>query len=205
MADDRTHILRPDGRRWNEMRPVVIRRGFTKYAEGSVLIEIGDTRVLCNASVGEGVPPFLEGSGKGWITAEYAMLPRSNETRIGRGASGRAFEIQRLIGRTLRSVVDLSALGSRTIQMDCDVLQADGGTRTAAITGSFVALHDALSWLIESNGIDSMPIREVVAATSVGIVDSDARPVLSGRLAGGGGPQRDYDASRKGCRDSGHR
>jgi ribonuclease PH len=153
------------------MRPVLIRRGFTKFAEGSVLIEIGDTRVLCNASVEDRVPPFLEGSGKGWITAEYAMLPRSNETRIARGTSGRAFEIQRLIGRTLRSVVDLSALGSRTIQIDCDVIQADGGTRTAAITGSFVALHDALAWLVDSNGIGSMPIKEIVAATSVGIVD----------------------------------
>ncbi|UCD59319.1 MAG: ribonuclease PH [Candidatus Hydrogenedentota bacterium] len=164
-------MLRPDGRAFSELRPVVIRRGFTKHAEGSVLIEIGDTRVICNASVQEKIPEFLEGSGKGWITAEYSMLPRSTKTRTVRGSSGRAFEIQRLIGRALRSVVDLSALGPRTIQMDCDVIQADGGTRTAAITGSFVALHDALTWLIDSNGISSMPTEDYVAATSVGIIE----------------------------------
>jgi len=156
---------------YNEMRPVAIHREFTKFAEGSVLIEIGDTRVICNASVEQKVPDFLEGSGSGWITAEYSMLPRSTETRTGRGSSGRAFEIQRLIGRALRSVVDLPALGPRTIRIDCDVIQADGGTRTAAITGSFVALHDALKHLMASNGIAAFPIKEHIAATSVGILD----------------------------------
>ena len=154
-----------------EMRPVVIRRGFVKCAEGSVLIEIGHTRVICNASVVEKVPEFLSGLGKGWVTAEYAMLPRSTEVRTPRGSSGRAYEIQRLIGRALRSVVDLSGLGPRTIQIDCDVIQADGGTRTAAITGSVVSLYDALKLLIDSNVIDSMPIKEFVAAASVGIID----------------------------------
>ncbi len=158
------------------MRPVTIHRGFTKYAEGSVLIELGDTRVICNASVLEGVPSFLDGAGKGWVTAEYAMLPRATHTRSDRGRTGRASEIQRLIGRSLRSVVDLTALGARTIQIDCDVIQADGGTRTAAITGSFVALHDALTLLLKSDGISSMPIKEAVAATSVGI--NDGLPML---------------------------
>ncbi len=164
-------ILRPDGRKYNELRPVIIRRGFTKYAEGSVLIEMGDTHVLCNATVEQGVPEFLEGSGKGWITAEYSMLPRSTNTRNRRGNSGRASEIQRLIGRALRSAADLSALGPHTIRIDCDVIQADGGTRTASITGSFVALWDAIGWLKESNMIESMPAREYVAATSVGVVN----------------------------------
>ena len=171
MAANREKIARSDGRLPDQMRPVVIRRGFVKYAEGSALIEIGNTRVICNASVAEKVPDFLLGLGKGWITAEYAMLPRSTETRTPRGSSGRAFEIQRLIGRALRSVVDLSKIGPRTIQVDCDVIQADGGTRTAAITGSFVALFDALKLLIGSNVIDSMPIKEFVAGTSVGIID----------------------------------
>jgi len=153
------------------MRPVIITRAFTKFAEGSALIEVGDTRVICTASVMDGVPPFLDGSGKGWITAEYAMLPRSTGVRTTRGASGRHFEIQRLIGRALRSVVDLSALGTRTIQVDCDVIQADGGTRCAAVTGSFIALHDALKSLYDSNRIGSMAIREMVAATSVGMLD----------------------------------
>jgi len=171
MRDSQEKLTRPDGRMYDEMRPVTIRRGFTKFAEGSVLIEIGDTRVICNASVDERVPDFLENSGKGWVTAEYAMLPRSTEVRTGRGSSGRTHEIQRLIGRALRSVVDLSGLGTRTIRIDCDVLQADGGTRTAAVTGSFVALHDALERLAASDGIPCIPIREYVAATSVGIID----------------------------------
>jgi len=164
-------IIRADGRKHDEMRPVVIRRGYTKYAEGSVLIEMGDTHVLCNASVEEGAPAFLEGSGKGWVTAEYAMLPRSTHTRSSRGGSGRSSEIQRLIGRALRTVVDLKAVGQRTVRIDCDVLQADGGTRTAAITGALVALHDAFSLLLEKDEISSMPIREFVAATSVGMID----------------------------------
>ena len=168
---DRKEIIRPDGRSNDEMRPVVIRRGYTKYAEGSVLIELGGTRVICNASVEEGVPDFLDGSRKGWITAEYSMLPRSTDTRMTRGSSGRGYEIQRLIVRALRSAVDLRAIGPRTIRIDCDVIQADGGTRTASITGALVALHDAFSRLIETNKIASMPNREFIAATSVGIVD----------------------------------
>ena len=144
--------VRPSGRAAHELRPVRIQRGFTRHAEGSVLVEFGDTRVLCTASVEERVPPFLKDSGRGWVTAEYGMLPRATNTRSEREAargkqSGRTQEIQRLIGRSLRAVVDLAALGPRTIQIDCDVLQADGGTRTAAITGAFVALHDALTWL----------------------------------------------------------
>src|SRR5438128_11613208 len=143
---------RPSGRRPDELRPVRIQRGFTRHAEGSVLVEFGDTRVLCTASVEERVPPFLKESGRGWVTAEYGMLPRSTNTRTDREAargkqSGRTQEIQRLIGRALRAVVDLTRLGERTIHLDCDVIQADGGTRTASITGSFVALHDAVGQL----------------------------------------------------------
>jgi ribonuclease PH len=156
------------------MRPVRIQRGFTKHAEGSVLVEFGDTRVLCTASVEERVPPFLKDSGRGWVTAEYGMLPRATNTRGDREAargkqSGRTQEIQRLIGRSLRAVVDLSALGSRSIYIDCDVLQADGGTRTASITGAFVALWDAVSWLQHKNVLSSNPIRDHVAAVSVGM------------------------------------
>ena len=165
---------RPSGRRPDELRKVVIERGFTKHAEGSVLIAFGDTRVLCTASVEERVPAFLKESGRGWVTAEYGMLPRSTNTRGEREAargrqSGRTQEIQRLIGRALRAVVDLGALGARSIQIDCDVLQADGGTRTAAITGAFVALHDAVSWLKARKMISGNPIREFVAAVSVGL------------------------------------
>src|SRR5690348_18286604 len=145
-------MVRASGRRANELRPIRIQRNFTKHAEGAVLVEFGDTRVLCTASVEERVPAFLKETGRGWVTAEYGMLPRSTNTRTEREASrgkqsGRTQEIQRLIGRSLRAVIDLSALGPRTVQLDCDVLQADGGTRTAAITGSFVALHDAIGWL----------------------------------------------------------
>ena len=136
MKNSRANAARFDGRAYNELRPVLIHREFTKYAEGSVLIEVGDTHVLCNASVEDKVPDFLEGSGKGWITAEYAMLPRATGTRMNRAASGRWYEIQRLIGRALRSVANLSAMGPRTVRIDCDVIQADGGTRTAAITGA---------------------------------------------------------------------
>jgi ribonuclease PH len=173
--------MRPSGRKLDELRAVRLQRGFTKHAEGSVLVEFGDTRVLCTASVEERVPPFLKDSGRGWVTAEYGMLPRSTNTRTDREAargkqSGRTQEIQRLIGRSLRAVVDLSSLGSRTIHLDCDVLQADGGTRTAAITGSFVALHDALSWLLKKGSISKNPIRDHVAAISVGVFQG--APVL---------------------------
>jgi ribonuclease PH len=163
------------GRRPEELRPVRIQRRYTKHAEGSVLVEFGDTRVLCTASVEERVPPFLKDSGRGWVTAEYGMLPRSTNTRSDREAargkqSGRTQEIQRLIGRSLRSVTDLALLGQRTVHLDCDVLQADGGTRTAAITGAFVALHDALSFLKERRLIQAWPLRDHVAAVSVGMV-----------------------------------
>ncbi|HVL35469.1 MAG TPA: ribonuclease PH [Burkholderiales bacterium] len=166
--------MRPSGRRANELRPVRLRRGFTRHAEGSVLVEFGDTRVLCTASVEERVPPFLKDTGRGWVTAEYGMLPRATNTRSDREAargkqSGRTQEIQRLIGRALRAVTDLSALGPRSIHIDCDVLQADGGTRTAAITGSFVALHDALTWLQRKKLIGPLPLSDFVAAVSVGI------------------------------------
>jgi ribonuclease PH len=168
--------LRASGRRAEELRPVRIQRGFTKHAEGSVLVEFGDTRVLCTASVEERVPPFLRDSGRGWVTAEYGMLPRATNTRGEREAargkqSGRTQEIQRLIGRALRAVVDLAALGPRSIQLDCDVLQADGGTRTAAITGAFVALHDAIFFLQKKNFLTKNPIRDYVAAVSVGLFE----------------------------------
>ena len=164
------------GRAHDALRPVSIVRGFTRHAEGSVLVSFGDTRVLCTASVEEKVPPHKRGSGEGWLTAEYGMLPRSTHTRSDREAargkqSGRTQEIQRLIGRSLRCVFDLSALGERTISLDCDVLQADGGTRTAAITGAFVAAHDAVSWLVAQGKLARSPIRDFVAAVSVGIVD----------------------------------
>jgi ribonuclease PH len=166
---------RTQGRAADALRPVKILRGYTVHAEGSVLISFGQTRVLCTASVEEKVPPHKRGSGEGWVTAEYGMLPRSTHTRSDREAargkqSGRTQEIQRLIGRSLRSVFDLSALGERTIALDCDVLQADGGTRTAAITGAYVAAHDAVSWLLAQGRIAASPIREPVAAISVGIV-----------------------------------
>jgi ribonuclease PH len=165
---------RVSGRRPDELRAVRIQRRYTRHAEGSVLVEFGDTRVLCTASVEERVPPFLKDSGRGWVTAEYGMLPRSTNTRTEREAargkqSGRTQEIQRLIGRALRAVVDLSALGQRSIQIDCDVLQADGGTRTAAITGAFVALHDAISFLKGKTLIQGWPLRDHVAAVSVGM------------------------------------
>jgi ribonuclease PH len=165
---------RPSQRKPDELRPVRIQRGFTRHAEGSVLVEFGDTRVLCTASVEERVPPFLKDSGRGWVTAEYGMLPRATNTRNDREAargkqSGRTQEIQRLIGRALRAVTDLSALGPRSIHIDCDVLQADGGTRTAAITGGFVALHDALTWLRGKELIAALPLTDFVAAVSVGV------------------------------------
>jgi ribonuclease PH len=166
---------RAGGRAADALRLVSIERHYTRYAEGSVLVSFGHTKVLCNASVEEKVPPHKRGSGEGWVTAEYGMLPRSTHTRSDREAargkqSGRTQEIQRLIGRSLRSVFDLSALGERTIQLDCDVLQADGGTRTAAITGAFVAAHDAVSGLIAAGKLAKSPIVDFVAAVSVGVV-----------------------------------
>ncbi len=167
---------RVDGRGSDELRPVNITRGYSRFAEGSALVEFGDTRVLCTASVEERVPLFMRGGGKGWVTAEYSMLPRSTETRTPRdsargGVSGRSHEIQRLIGRSLRAGTILELLGERTIWVDCDVLQADGGTRVAAITGGFVALADALRWLHARKIIDTIPLKCFVAAISVGKVD----------------------------------
>ena len=171
--------MRSNQRADNELRPVRLTRGFTRYAEGSVLVEFGHTRVLCNVSVEDKVPGFLRGQGKGWLTAEYGMLPRATHTRSDREAargkqSGRTQEIQRLIGRSLRAVVDLTALGERTLQIDCDVLQADGGTRTASITGAFVAVSDALAGLRAQGRLQGNPVREAVAAISVGLVDGRA-------------------------------
>ncbi len=169
---------RASGRAPNELRPVLIQRGFARHAEGSALIEFGGTRVLCTASVEEKVPAFLRGRGQGWLTAEYGMLPRATHTRTDREAargkqSGRTLEIQRLIGRSLRAITDLKSLGERTIQIDCDVLQADGGTRTAGITGAFVALHDAVTSLSDRGLLTQWPIRDFVAAVSVGIVGGE--------------------------------
>ncbi|MEI7678063.1 MAG: ribonuclease PH [Betaproteobacteria bacterium] len=166
--------MRPSNRRPDELRAVRITRRYTRHAEGAVLIECGDTKVLCTASVEEKVPGFLKGRGQGWVTAEYGMLPRSTNTRMDREAargkqSGRAQEIQRLIGRALRAVVDMKALGERTIQIDCDVIQADGGTRTASITGAYVALQDAVTFLLDKKLITATPIQDAVAAVSVGI------------------------------------
>jgi ribonuclease PH len=174
ITDAMQNPSRPSGRKPEQMRAVRITRGFTRHAEGSVLIEFGDTRVLCTASVIAGVPSFLKDKGQGWVTAEYGMLPRATNTRSEREAargkqSGRTQEIQRLIGRAMRAVVDMKGLGERTVQMDCDVLQADGGTRTAAITGAFVALHEALSWMLAQGMIAALPLRDHVAAVSVGL------------------------------------
>lgn len=173
--------MRPSGRQPDELRPVRIQRHYTRHAEGSVLIACGETRVLCNASVEERVPNFLRGKGEGWVTAEYGMLPRSTGSRMRREASvgkqgGRTLEIQRLIGRSMRAVTDRMALGERTITLDCDVLQADGGTRTASITGAYVALADACAWLVKSGQIKTSPLHGQVAAVSVGIFENT--PVL---------------------------
>jgi ribonuclease PH len=169
-------MTRPSGRRPEQLREVLIQRNFTRHAEGSVLVAFGDTRVICTASVEEGVPGFLRGRGRGWVTAEYGMLPRATHTRTDREAargkqSGRTQEIQRLIGRSLRVVTDLERLGERTVKLDCDVIQADGGTRTAGITGAFVALHDAVGTLLERRVLSASPIRDFVAAVSVGLVE----------------------------------
>jgi len=167
-------------RQAGQLRPVGFVRNFTRYAEGSVLVSFGETRVLCTASVEESVPPFLRGQGKGWVTAEYSMLPRATHTRSPREAArgkqgGRTLEIQRLIGRALRAVIDFEALGERTILLDCDVLQADGGTRTASITGAWVALADAIDGLIAAGKLERSPLRDSVAAVSVGIVSGEPR------------------------------
>ena len=168
--------MRPSQRRPDELRPFAIDRHYTRHAEGSVLVAFGDTRVICTASVEEGVPGFLRGRSQGWVTAEYGMLPRSTHTRIEREAargkqSGRTQEIQRLIGRSLRAVTDLEKLGERTVKIDCDVIQADGGTRTASVTGAFVALYDAVGTLLERGVLSASPIRDFVAAVSVGLVE----------------------------------
>jgi ribonuclease PH len=166
--------MRPSNRASGELRPIEIIRRYTKHAEGSVLVKFGDTHLICTASIDEKVPSFLKGKGQGWVTAEYGMLPRSTGSRMQREAahgkqSGRTQEIQRLIGRSLRSVIDLDLLGERTIQIDCDVIQADGGTRTAGITGGFVALHDAVSFLLDKKLLDKSPLKDFVAAISVGV------------------------------------
>jgi ribonuclease PH len=168
--------MRPSQRKPDELRPIAIERGYTRHAEGSVLVAFGDTRVICTASVEEGVPGFLKGRGQGWVTAEYGMLPRSTHTRTDREAArgkqtGRTQEIQRLIGRSLRAVTDLGQLGERTVKVDCDVIQADGGTRTASVTGAFVALHDAVTKLRERGALAASPIRDFVAAVSVGLYE----------------------------------
>jgi ribonuclease PH len=195
---------RPSGRAADELRPIRITRRFTRHAEGSVLVEFGDTRVLCTASIEETVPGFMRNTGRGWVTAEYGMLPRATHTRSRREAAtgkqgGRTLEIQRLIGRALRAVVDLKALGERTITLDCDVLQADGGTRTAAITGSYVALVDAVNFLVRKGALRESPIHGQVAAVSVGIwsgmpvvdldyaEDSDAETDMNIVMNNGGG------------------
>ncbi len=170
--------MRKDGRRNDELRPVKVTRHFIKHAEGSVLIEVGQTRVICTASIEERVPPFLRDQGRGWLTAEYAMLPRSTSTRTTRESAagrigGRTHEIQRLIGRCLRAVVDLEALGERTVWIDCDVIQADGGTRTASITGAYIALVNAMRYAVRNGIIERNPVKDYLAAVSVGVVDGE--------------------------------
>ncbi|MHB8927643.1 MAG: ribonuclease PH [Bacillota bacterium] len=174
-------MARPDGRRPDQLRPLKITRHFLTHPEGSVLVESGDTKVICTASLEDKVPPFLKGSGKGWVTAEYGMLPRSTQNRQTRDyvqghPSGRVFEIQRLIGRSLRAVTELAALGERTIWLDCDVIQADGGTRTAGINGAFVALIDCLDFMRQKDLLTGIPVHDFLAAISAGIVDG--RPIL---------------------------
>jgi ribonuclease PH len=171
--------MRLDGRANDQLRPVKITRNYIKHAEGSCLIEVGDTKVICTATLEDRVPPFMRGGGKGWVTAEYSMLPRATETRNPRESSkgkvgGRTMEIQRLIGRALRSVVHLEAMGERTIWLDCDVIQADGGTRTASITGAYVAMVDAMQKLVENGTWKQLPLYDFLAATSVGIIDGEA-------------------------------
>lgn len=170
--EEGVYMARSDGRQLDEIRKVIITKNYNKYAEGSCLIEVGDTRVVCTATIEDSVPPFLKGTMTGWITAEYGMLPRSCKTRIQRDkTSGRTYEIQRLIGRSLRSIIDLTKIGERTIRLDCDVIQADGGTRTASITGSFIALIEALHKLKKAGLFISLPVSDYVAAISVGVID----------------------------------
>ena len=170
-------MARHDGRKNDQMRKIKVTKNYLKHAEGSCLIEFGSTKVICSASVEEGVPPFLKGKGEGWVTAEYGMLPRSCTSRIRREkTSGRTEEIQRLVGRSLRAIVDMKKLGERTIRIDCDVLQGDGGTRTASITGGFIALADALLWMKKQKMIEHIPLKDYIAAISVGI--SNGTPVL---------------------------
>jgi ribonuclease PH len=171
--------MRIDGRKPNELRPITITTPFNKYAEGSVLIEVGDTKVICTATVEERVPPFMKGQGRGWVTAEYSMLPRATQVRNQREAArgklgGRTMEIQRLIGRALRSIVDLQALGERTITLDCDVIQADGGTRTTSITGAFVSMAIAIHKLSEHHSFKKFPITDFLASVSAGVIQDDA-------------------------------
>jgi ribonuclease PH len=170
--------MRPDGRRPDELRPVTFERDFTDFADGSVLVTFGGTRVLCTAMIDEDVPRWMRNTGKGWVTAEYSMLPASSPDRIGRerrGPKGRTHEIERLIGRSLRAVCDMKVLGERQVLLDCDVLQADGGTRTASISGAWVALHDALTRLVAREGIAAHPITDHLAAVSVGVIDGECR------------------------------
>lgn len=167
-------------RKWNELRKVKITRGVMKNAEGSALIEMGDTKVICTASVEESVPRFLRDTGKGWVTTEYAMLPRSTQERMRRDSTrghvgGRSYEIQRIIGRALRAVIDLDKLGERSITLDCDVIQADGGTRTASITGAYVALYEASKYLLKNKLVEELPVTDFIAAVSVGIIDGELR------------------------------
>jgi ribonuclease PH len=166
--------MRVDGRQLDELRPVTLERGFAKFAEGSCLVRIGDTHVLVTATVEDRVPPFLKNSGKGWLTAEYAMLPRSGRDRNQRdgtrGPNGRSMEIQRLIGRAMRAITDLESMGERTITLDCDAIQADGGTRCAAITGAYVATYDAMRWMVENRMLKKILLNEAMAAVSVGII-----------------------------------
>jgi ribonuclease PH len=204
MSSSHSNNIRPSQRALNQLRDVEIIRHYTKHAEGSVLVKFGDTHVLCTASIDEKVPGFLKGKGQGWVTAEYGMLPRSTGSRMDREAakgkqSGRTQEIQRLIGRSLRAIIDLQKLGERSIQIDCDVIQADGGTRTASITGAYVALHDAISTLLKSGKITQSPLKDSVAAISVGmhqgqavldldyIEDSDCDTDMNVVMTGSGG------------------
>ncbi len=193
--------MRPSKRRPDELRPIAIDRHYTRHAEGSVLIASGDTRVICTASVEDGVPGFLKGRGQGWVTAEYGMLPRSTHTRTDREAargkqSGRTQEIQRLIGRSLRAVTDLGGLGERTVKLDCDVIQADGGTRTASVTGAFIALHDAVGTLLRRGALSASPIRDFVAAVSVGLYEGV--PVLDLDYAEDSGCDTDMNVAMTG-------
>lgn len=204
MSSSNANNIRPSQRALNQLRDVAIIRHYTKHAEGSVLVKFGDTHVLCTASIDEKVPGFLKGKGQGWVTAEYGMLPRSTGSRMDREAakgkqSGRTQEIQRLIGRSLRAIIDLEKLGERSIQIDCDVIQADGGTRTASITGAYVALHDAISTLLKNGKITESPLKDSVAAISVGmhqgqavldldyIEDSDCDTDMNVVMTGSGG------------------